>query len=138
MKLRVSLEPAAPGDTLEKLSPTTPMQEPDPAKPFEIVISPGEIIPAWVKIQRNGIENDIRFDEQNLPHGVIVDNLGLNGIALLPGQSEGEIQIRAESWVKAMDRPIFVKARGFGDATSLPVLLRVREKSDRARVATAK
>jgi hypothetical protein len=38
------------------------MREPDPAKPFEIVIPPGEIICAWVKGQRNGIENDIRFE----------------------------------------------------------------------------
>ena len=50
--LFVALEPVAPGDTLEKLSPPTPLQVQDPSRPFEITIAPGEIIPAWVKIRR--------------------------------------------------------------------------------------
>jgi len=124
----LALEPAAPGDTIEKLSPATPRQTQDPAKPFEITIAPGEIIPAWVKITRNKFDAEIRFDLENLPHGVIVDNLGLNGITLLPGQNEGEIQIKAEPWVREQDRLCFAISREGGKQTSLPVVLHVRNK----------
>jgi hypothetical protein len=124
----LALEPAAPGDTVEKLSPATPRQPQDPAKPFEITIAPGEIIPAWVKITRNKFDAEIRFDLENLPHGVIVDNLGLNGITLLPGQNEGEIQIKAEPWVGEQDRLCFAISREAGKQTSLPVVLHVRNK----------
>jgi hypothetical protein len=134
----VALEPAAAGDTLEKLSPATPIADQDPSRPFEITIAPGEIIPAWVKVRRNGANTEIRFDVQNLPHGVIVDNLGLNGITLLAGQNEGEIQIKADPWVQEMDRLIFAKTRGFGEQTSLPVMLHVRKKESAARAVTVK
>jgi WD40 repeat protein len=140
-QLIVALEPVAAGDTLEKLSPSTPMQEQDPAKPFEITVAPGETIPAWIKIRRNGgngAGGDIRFDVQNLPHGVIVDNLGLNGITLLARQNEGEIHIKAEPWVEEMDRLVFAKSRGFGEQTSLPVVIHVRKKSNIIRSVTVK
>jgi WD40 repeat protein len=134
----VALEPVAPGDTLEKLSPPTPMREPDAARLDEITIAPGEIVPAWIKIRRNGAKEAIRFDVENLPHGVIVDNLGLNGITLLPEQSEGEIHLKAEPWVQEMERLIYAKTRGFGEQTSLPVLLKVRKSTGPVRVLTVK
>ncbi len=134
----VALEPVAPGDTLQKLSPPTPMSEQDPARPYEITIAPGEIIPAWIKIKRNGAKEAIRFDVENLPHGVIVDNLGLNGITLLPEQNEGEIHLKAEPWVQEMDRLVYAKTRGFGEQTSLPVLLKVRKSAGPVRVLTVK
>ncbi len=146
-KVTVALEPVAPGDTLEKLSPPTPITEQDPTKPFEITIAPGETIPAWIKIKRLESKDAIRFDVQNLPHGVIVDNLGLNGITLLPEQSEGEIHLKAEPWVQEMDRVIYAKTRGgqargavkgIGDVTSLPVILHVRKKADAVRAVTVK
>jgi hypothetical protein len=146
-KLWVALEPVAPGDTLEHLSPARPYTAPDPNKPAEITISPGETIPAWIKIKRNGAANEIRFDVQNLPHGTIVDNLGLNGITLLPEQSEGEIHLKAEPWVQEMDRLIFVKVRGSGsrgatrdvaDITSPAVVLHVRKKEATVRAVTVK
>jgi hypothetical protein len=134
--LRSSLPPR---ETLWKSSARPPpIVDQDPARPLEITIAPGEIIPAWVKIRRNGANTDIRFDVQNLPHGVIVDNLGLNGITLLAGQNEGEIQIKADPWVQEMDRLIFAKTRVFGDQTSLPVMLHVRKKEAAARAVTVK
>ena len=104
-----------------------------------LVHAPGEIIPAWVKITRNKFDAEIRFDVEDLPHGVIVDNLGLNGITLLPGQNEGEIQIKAESWVREQDRLCFAIAREAGKQTSLPVVLHVRDKpGSRAKTVTVK
>jgi hypothetical protein len=127
-KVYVALEPAAPGDTVEHLSAPVPLQEQDPAKPFEITIAPGESIPAWIKVKRNGEDAELRFDVENLPHGIIVDNLGLNGITLLAGQNEGEITIKAARWVREMDRLCYAVTREAGKQTSLPVLLHVRKK----------
>lgn len=129
-KLFVALESVAPGDSMEKISPPTPLQPQTPAQPFEITIAPGEIIPAWVKIRRNGENGDLRFDVENLPHGVIVDNLGLNGITLLAGKGEGEIFLKAAPWVAEQDRLCFAVSRDAGKQTSLPVLLHVRKKED--------
>ena len=135
--LYLALEPAAPGDTLAKLSPATPLQPQDPAKHFEITIAPGEIIPAWVKIKRNDAKGDLRFDVENLPHGVIVDNLGLNGITLLAGQNEGEIALKAEAWVTEQDVLCFAICREAGKQSSLPALLHVRKKEG-AKAITVK
>ena len=126
--LYAALEPAAAGDTLEKLSPATPLQPQDPERPFEITIAPGEIIPAWVKLLRVSAKGDLRFDVENLPHGVIVDNLGLNGITVLASQNEGEIALKAARWVPEQDRLCFVTSRDGGKQSSLPVLLHVRKK----------
>jgi WD40 repeat protein len=136
-QLYVALEPAAPGDTLEKVTPPTHLQAQDPAKPFEITIAPGEIIPAWLKIQRSGANGDLRFDVENLPHGIIVDNLGLNGITLLANQNEGEIALKCASWVAEQDRLCFAVSREAGRQSSLPVLLHVRKK-DGVKVLTVK
>jgi hypothetical protein len=133
----VALEPAAPGDTLEKVSPPTPLQTQDPAKPFEITIAPGEILPAWIKVKRKGADGDLRFDVDNLPHGVIVDNLGLNGITLLAKQNEGEIFLQAAPWVAEQDRLCFAICRDAGKQSSLPVLLHVRKKEG-VKVLTVK
>lgn len=135
--LYVALEPAAHGDTLEKLTPPTPLQPQDPAKPFEITIAPGEIIPAWIKIKRHDAKGDLRFDVDNLPHGVIVDNLGLNGITLLAVQNEGEIALKAEPWVTEQDLLCFAIARDAGKQSSLPVMLHVRKKEG-AKAITVK
>ena len=135
----VAIEPTAPGDTVRKLSPATPLQTQDPARSFEITIAPGEVIPAWIKIKRNGHDAELRFDVENLPHGMIVDNLGLNGITLLTGQNETDIQLKAEPWVQEMDRLCFAITREAGKQTSLPVVLHVRNKPGvRAQTVTVK
>jgi mono/diheme cytochrome c family protein len=132
----VALEPAAPGDTITHVTPPKPFQPQDPETPFEISIAPGESIPAWIKIKRNaGKPAAIRFDVQNLPHGCIVDNLGLNGITLLETQTEGEIHLKCDPWVAETTVPIYAVIRGLGNQTSLPVTLHIRKKPAKAVTA---
>ena len=61
----------------------------------------------------------------NAPHGVYVDNIGLNGVLIVEGQDERQIFITAEPWVKAMERVIFVESGEAGRPTSNPVILRI-------------
>lgn len=96
----------------------------------EIVVTPGRQTSAFVRIERNGAAGDLRFDVDNLPHGVIVDDLGLNGITLLPGQTERRIFISARDWVPETTRLVYAISRSEGNQASVPVLFRV--KADRS------
>ena len=106
----------------------------DAAMPREMTIVPGETISAWVVVKRGSAKGALRFDVENLPHGVVVDNLGLNGITLLEGQDAGEIFIKAAAWVPDANRLAFVVCRDVGKQASLPVLLHVRRKGLAAEV----
>ncbi len=124
----VSLQPASVDHNAPEF------QRDDTAVPREITIAPGETISAWVVVKRGSAKGALRFDVENLPHGVVVDNLGLNGITLLEGQDAGEIFLKAAPWVPETDRPAFAVCRESGKQASLPVLLHVRRKGLAAEV----
>lgn len=101
----------------------------------EIIIYPGETVSALIKVQRKGETNLINLDMDNLPHGVIVDNVGLNGVQIRAGEDEREIFLMAFKWVPETDRlcQVVVKsaratAGSQGLQTSFPVMLKVRHK----------
>jgi WD40 repeat protein len=103
-------------------------------KPVEIVIAPGETIPALLKVTRNGFDGELKFGNElsgrNLPHGVYVDNIGLNGITLLTGESERTIFLTARKWVPEQTRLFHLQVDAEGKQTSWPVMLRVRKHAD--------
>ena len=94
--------------------------------PLEISIAPGQIIPAWLKVQRNGYDDVITFTAENLPHGVIIDNIGLNGVLIPAKETHRQIFLKAAKWVPETDRLFHVQAKQSGNPTSLPVMLHVR------------
>jgi len=70
-------------------------------------------VQALLKVDRGeGFNGELKCDVHNLPHGVIVDNLGLNGVMIRQGESERMIFISAEDWVQPLTRPIFASATG--------------------------
>jgi len=97
------------------------------AQPLELTIAPGQTIPAWLKVHRNGHDDLINFKVENLPHGVIVDNIGLNGVLIPKGQNERQIFINAAKWVPETDRPCYAITDQVDRQTSLPVMLHVRK-----------
>ncbi|EEF60701.1 PPC domain-containing protein [Pedosphaera parvula] len=121
-KLWVMLEPAAGPGILHTNSEAIP-------KPFELTIAPGQSIPAWLKVIRNGHEDLITFTVENLPHGVIVDNIGLSGVLIPKGESERQIFLTAAKWVQDMDRLCYAVENQAGRQTSVPLLLHVRKKA---------
>ena len=102
--------------------------------PVEIVIAPGQTIAATVKLERNGYDGEVKFGTEfagrNLPHGVYVDNIGLNGVMLLKGDTERTFFLTARKWVPEQSRLFHLRSAEEGNQTSLPVMLHVR-KSDR-------
>jgi WD40 repeat protein len=101
--------------------------------PVEILIEPGQTIAATVKLERNGFDGEVKFGTEfagrNLPHGVYVDNIGLNGVTLLKGDTERTFFLTARKWVPEQTRLFHLRAAEEGNQTSLPVILHVRKGS---------
>jgi hypothetical protein len=102
--------------------------------PYELTIAPGQTIPAMLRIKRNGHEDLVTFTVENLPHGVIVDNIGLNGVLIPKGENQRDIFLSAQRWVPETDRWCYAIEGQAGKQTSVPLLLRVRK--DGAKVAS--
>ncbi len=106
-----------------------------PAEPYEITVAPGSTTIAWMRADRRGDDNGfINLDLENLPEGIILDNLGLNGAQIRPNESDREIHISCAKWVPEQDcwvHGLIGSARASGTRdngqTSMPVLLKVRK-----------
>lgn len=107
----------------------------------EITIAPGTEVPAWLRVVRNGDTNLVDMDIENLPHGIIVSDIGLNGVQIAAGETERKIFFSCARWVPETDRLCHVINRsarqnaGDGKPTSSPVLIKVR-KSAAGRTAS--
>ena len=89
----------------------------------------GESTTATIKITRKNHDGRVGFGNEsgavNAPHGVYVDNIGLNGVLIVEGQNERQFFLTAEPWVKPMERVMFVESGDAGKPTSNPVILRI-------------
>jgi hypothetical protein len=57
-------------------------------------------------------------DVVNLPPGVRVVNLGLNGVLVAEDQTKGTFTLRAADWAKPIVQPIYVVARVESNSTT--------------------
>lgn len=94
--------------------------------PLDITIGRGQLVPARLHIRRNGYKGLVSFDVLDLPHGVIVADIGLNGVLIPETQTEQRIFLHCDSWVPVTDRPCHAQAREVGNPTSRPLMLHVR------------
>jgi len=96
---------------------------------LEFTIRPGETITAIVAAERNGVEGDIQFGKEdagrNLPHGVYVDNIGLNGLLLQPEENEKRLFITASKITAPGVRDFHLMTGAGGGHTTQRVRLRV-------------
>jgi hypothetical protein len=98
-------------------------------EPQELVVAPGTTISALIKVERNGFDDLVKFTVENMPHGVIVDNIGLSGVMLPKGQTERQIFITADPWVPETTRLCFAVSDQAGRQCSPPVVIHVRRPS---------
>ena len=96
-------------------------------EPAELTVVPGASVTALIKVERNGHDELITFNVDNLPHGVIVDNIGLSGVMMPKGQTERQIFLNAAPWVSDTDRTCFAVENQAGNQASMPLLLKVRK-----------
>ncbi len=113
-----------PGESKEQWIP--------PETITELTIEPGTTISAMIRVKRNGKKGIIQFGKddsgRNLPHGVYVDNIGLNGFMIREGQTEREIFITAAKWVPETTRLFHLKAGIDGGQATWPIKIHVRNK----------
>ncbi|MFN9294704.1 MAG: c-type cytochrome domain-containing protein [Planctomyces sp.] len=105
----------------------------------ELIVRAGQTTRAWLKVERIAHDGIVEFGKEdsgrNLPHGVFVDNIGLNGLMLLAGQNEREVFITAARWAPAQTRPFFLKSSIDGGITTLPVQVRIIPASGESQTA---
>ncbi len=106
----------------------------DETKPLEITLVPGQTVKAWIRAVRLKDDGIINLDVHGLPHGVIVDDIGLNGVQIREKENERPIFFRAANWVKDQDKLIHAalsSARNEHDSAGLqtcfPLLLKIRK-----------
>ncbi|MEZ5361186.1 MAG: hypothetical protein R2748_02305 [Bryobacterales bacterium] len=61
--------------------------------------------------RRNGFTGRVPVTALNLPYGVKVTNIGLNGILVRPDESRREFTLAAEPWVEPQQRGLTVTGR---------------------------
>ena len=109
----------------------------------ELTVYAGETARAYLKVERLDHTGLVEFGKEdsgrNMPHGVFVDNIGLNGLMLLEGQNEREFFITAAKWVPESSRPFYLKSNVDGGITTFPVMLHIRHRTSEpaATAATA-
>jgi WD40 repeat protein len=94
----------------------------------DAVIRPGAQTVVEARITRlNGFKGRVPLDIRNLPYGVKVDDIGLNGVLITEQETSRKFVIRCEPWVKPQSRPFYVTASvegGISD-TAPPLTLHV-------------
>ncbi len=103
-----------------------------PTQPLELTVAPGQTISAIVRAKRkDGFTDRVSFGTlgagRNLPHGVYVDNIGLNGLMIVNNSNEREFFITADSWVPETTQRFHLRTEQSGNQTTWPVILHVRK-----------
>jgi hypothetical protein len=120
--LRVQATATANGRTIarelkteERLAVVSVAPEPELlvwTEPSLVVLEPGGHAFVTIRVKRErGFEGRIPFDVRNLPHGVIVTDVGLNGVMITEEETTQRFRLAAESWVKPMEQPVVVVGR---------------------------
>lgn len=103
----------------------------------ELTIAPGTTITALLRIDRHGYNGDLKFEVDHLPHGIIVDNIGLSGILVRAGETRRIVYLTAADWVKETTHQIHAVGLGQGNPASPPIVLHVRKDIENvSRTAT--
>ncbi len=94
-----------------------------------IVLRAGESISARVVAERGDFKGDIGFGTddsgRNLPHGVVVGNIGLSGLLIPAGQDQQEVFLQASPWIQPQQRLFHLRANIEGNPTTVPLLLEI-------------
>ncbi len=75
-------------------------------------LEPGGTALVNIRIRREKeFKGRIPFDIRNLPHGVIVRDVGLNGVLITEDETTQRFELSAEPWTRPVEQPIIVVGR---------------------------
>lgn len=96
---------------------------------WRMFIRPGETVSAEVVIERTGHDNPVSFGNaeagRNLPYGSYVDNIGLNGLLVMPGHTRRTFFVTASPITKPQQRSFFLRSDQDGGVCSWPIEIEV-------------
>ena len=103
----------------------------------QVSIEPGKEVTVTLHVDRhNGFKGRVPCFVQNLPPGVRVVNVGLNGVLVTEAQSSRTFTLRAEDWAKAISQPIYVVGIVESNSPTMhpsaPVLLKIAAANETA------
>ncbi len=99
-------------------------------EPERVEIRPGEQVELTIRVERrNGFAGRVPIELRNLPFGVRVLHIGLNGVLVTEAESQRSVSLYAEPWVRPMQRPFYAVGRcepaGTDDsAPAIPLFVR--------------
>jgi hypothetical protein len=103
---------ARPADGHSPLDVVAVMPSPDiniTAEPERLVIEPGRTATVTLHVNRaNGFAGRVQCVIKNLPPGVRVDNLGLNGVLVPAGETIQTFHLRAADWARPVEQPFYI------------------------------
>jgi hypothetical protein len=96
----------------------------------QVTLRPGGTVEVVAQVdRRNGFKGRVPIEVRDLPYGVQVRDVGLNGVLITEQQTSRRFVITAEPWVKPQRRPIFAVGRVESDPSteiaSEPIVLTV-------------
>ncbi|MGH9402797.1 MAG: hypothetical protein ACRD2P_11900 [Terriglobia bacterium] len=124
---------ADPGSPLRVVAVMPPPDIRVAAGPREISLKPGETANVTIQVTReNGFKGRVPCQVDNLPPGVRVVNIGLNGVLVHSGESSHAFTLRAEDWAQSVTQPVYIVGQVESNAStnhaSQPILLKVEGK----------
>ena len=103
--IRHRLDPGGPGSGFVTVRPEPPLKIRSASD--AVTIHPGERIALTFRVERTGFTNRVPIDVRNLPMGVRVLNIGLNGVLVTEKETERSIFLYAEPWAEPTRRAFF-------------------------------
>ena len=103
----------------------------------EVALEPGKEVTVTLDVARhNGFAGRVPCSIENLPPGVRVVNVGLNGVLVTESQTSRTFTLKAEDWAKPIEQPIYVVAVVESNSStnhpSPPILLKVASNNQAA------
>ena len=128
------------GQSLQLASIVPPPDVVVTTDPQQVSIEPGKEVTVTLHVERhNGFKGRVPCSVENLPPGVRVVNVGLNGVLVTETQSSRTFTLHAEDWAPPIKQPIYVVAEVESNSPtrhpSGPLLLQVAADK---RAASAK
>ncbi len=140
-KVQVVIEPVEGHDELTSIDPkmlegadSKPIELPESGpvvtSPWTLHVKPGQTVAARLVVLRNGFDQRVEFGNdnsgRNLPFGVFVDNIGLNGLMVPEGASRRTFFVTASPVATPQRRLFFLRANNVdGGTTSWPIVIAV-------------
>jgi hypothetical protein len=95
-----------------------------------VTLEPGKDVTVTLNVERrNGFKGRVPCQVENLPPGVRVVNVGLNGVLVTEAQSSRTFTLHAEDWARPAQQPIYVVGTVESNSPtrhpSAPLLLKV-------------